>query len=405
MITVVLDDDPTGTQEMNDVSVVLDWSDPAVWSAVAEGDRAVHVLTNSRAHTPAEARRLVASAATAARGALPDSRLILRGDSTLRAHLWEEYEGLRSVIQPGRDGVPLLLVPALPKAGRITLDGVHLIERDGRRVSLENTEYATDGVFAYSSAVLSRWAQERSGGRLAASDAITIDLATLRGPGQADAVAAAIARSGELGRPAVVVPDAENEGDLEMIAAGLRLSEDHGDLSITRCAPAFVAALASMPAALPPQPPSGEAGVLVICGSFVPLSTAQIERLGAERPEAMIPVNAAALAGDQADREVERAVGQARVKLASGGVAVVVTDRRRNPALIGGRRAAARRISARAGRERGSGRSRDRKGWHHLGNHRSRGPRRAGGARARTAAARRRPVAARRRRRLPGRPR
>ena len=31
MITVVLDDDPTGTQAMSDVSVVLDWSDAAVW--------------------------------------------------------------------------------------------------------------------------------------------------------------------------------------------------------------------------------------------------------------------------------------------------------------------------------------------------------------------------------------
>jgi uncharacterized protein YgbK (DUF1537 family) len=96
-----------------------------------------------------------------------------------------------------------------------------------------------------------------------------------------------------------------------------------------------VAALASMPAVVAPPPPSGETGVLVICGSFVPLSTAQIERLGARRPESMIPVDVAALAGAQAEREVERAVGQARTKLASGGLAVVVTDRERNPALIG----------------------------------------------------------------------
>ena len=49
MITLVLDDDPTGTQAMRDVTVILDWSDPEVWNAVKAGDRAVHVLTNSRA--------------------------------------------------------------------------------------------------------------------------------------------------------------------------------------------------------------------------------------------------------------------------------------------------------------------------------------------------------------------
>ena len=89
MITLVLDDDPTGTQAMRDVTVILDWSDPEVWNAVKASDRAVHVLTNSRAHTGAEASRLVGSAATAARTQYPRARIVLRGDSTLRAHLWE----------------------------------------------------------------------------------------------------------------------------------------------------------------------------------------------------------------------------------------------------------------------------------------------------------------------------
>ena len=150
MITVVLDDDPTGTQAMSDVSVVLDWSDAAVWNCVQSGDRAVHVLTNSRAHSPEEARELIASAAAAARSQYPGARLVLRGDSTLRAHVWEEYDALRAVVAPERAGVPLLLVPALPAAGRVTIGGVHLLERDGERVPLDRTEYARDGALAYS---------------------------------------------------------------------------------------------------------------------------------------------------------------------------------------------------------------------------------------------------------------
>ncbi len=33
MISVVLDDDPTGTQAMSGVSIVLDWSDGAIAAA------------------------------------------------------------------------------------------------------------------------------------------------------------------------------------------------------------------------------------------------------------------------------------------------------------------------------------------------------------------------------------
>ena len=78
----------------------------------------------------------------------PDARLVLRGDSTLRGHLLEEYRGVSATsICPG-EWPPLLLVPALPSAGRVTVGGVHLFERDGRRVPLHETEYARDGVFA-----------------------------------------------------------------------------------------------------------------------------------------------------------------------------------------------------------------------------------------------------------------
>ena len=116
MISVVLDDDPTGTQAMSGVSIVLDWSDGAIAAAIRDGDPSVHVLTNSRAHTAAEASALTGSAARAARAAFPAARLLLRGDSTLRGHVWEEYEAVRRTISPDVPGVPLLLVPALPAA-------------------------------------------------------------------------------------------------------------------------------------------------------------------------------------------------------------------------------------------------------------------------------------------------
>src|SRR4029077_2099967 len=100
------------------------------------------------------------SAASAARAAFPDARLLLRGDSTLRGHVYEEYDAARTALGHPGGAVPLLLVPAFPAAGRVTVDGVHLLERDGARVPLHDTEYATDGALAYADARLAQWADD-----------------------------------------------------------------------------------------------------------------------------------------------------------------------------------------------------------------------------------------------------
>jgi uncharacterized protein YgbK (DUF1537 family) len=334
VITVVLDDDPTGAQAVADTLVVLDWSDRRVWDGVRAGERAVHMLTNSRAHTGAEAAGLVASAAAAARGRHPSGRLVLRGDSTLRAHVWEEYAALRAIVAPDRAAVPLLLVPALPAAGRVTIAGVHLIERDGMRVPLDRTEYARDGALRYSTAVLADWADERSGGRLAAADAVTLPLERLRGRTGANDVARALAAVASLGRPAVVVPDAETDADLATIARGLRAAEEARIAVVVRCAPAFAAILTGTAARSAAAPPAGDRGVLLICGSFVSGATAQLERLARDHPRTAVPARAAALAGPDRAAEVDRVASAAAARIEEVGLAVVATERARDPALV-----------------------------------------------------------------------
>jgi uncharacterized protein YgbK (DUF1537 family) len=333
MISVVLDDDPTGTQAMADVSIVLDWSDGAIAAATLPADPSVHVLTNSRAHTGAEAWALTTSAARAARAAFPDARLLLRGDSTLRGHVWEEYEAVRRTIAPDTQPVPLLLVPALPAAGRVTIDGVHLLDRHGVRVPLDRTEYAIDGDLAYGDARLARWAEERSDGRLAAADAIEIPLAQVRAPDGAGTVEAGIRAAFERGRPAVVVPDAETDADLAVIARGLRAAEVDTPV-IARSSPAFAAILTGTAATEPAVLPAGDHGVLVLCGSFVPTTTTQLEALCGAHPGVLIEADVCALADDPSTGEVERLAAAARRLLAARGMAVIATSRQRDPTLV-----------------------------------------------------------------------
>jgi uncharacterized protein YgbK (DUF1537 family) len=326
--SVVLDDDPTGVQTLAGVRVMLAWSADRVRSAVA-GRRAVHLITNTRALEPGRVRRFVAETSRAALEGVPDARLILRGDSTLRGHLLEEYLGVRDVVAP--HGWPvLLLVPALPSAGRVTVDGVHLLERNDTRVSVAETEFARDGVFAYSSQRLLDWAEERSDGLFAAERGREVRLAELRRDGGA-AVARALAELSGVGEPAALAPDAETVEDLELIADGYISALDEGASVMVRCAPAFAGVVAGTTADGLAELPAAGAGVLLVCGSYVEQTTRQLERLLAGRPEPLVEANAFALASDDPHDERARLAEAVSRRLECDGVAVLATPRSRPP--------------------------------------------------------------------------
>jgi uncharacterized protein YgbK (DUF1537 family) len=324
---VVLDDDPTGVQTLAGIRALLDWDATSI-AAALESRPSVHLITNSRAQRPDAARELVESAARTALTAVPDAHLVLRGDSTLRGHLREEYEAVSAAIG-GRYDQPLLLAPALPSAGRVTRGGIHLIERDGASTSLDETEYARDGLFSYDSARLLEWAQERSHGLFDARAGRELHLDELRRGGRG-AVMAALRDLASAGRPAVLAPDAETEHDLAIIAAGFARAVREGIPALVRCAPAFAGVLTGTTATgLVPSPDAGPGGVLVVCGSYVPTTTRQLAAL-ASSGAAVIEADADALASDEAELEIARVADAASAIVARKRLVVVATPRTRS---------------------------------------------------------------------------
>jgi uncharacterized protein YgbK (DUF1537 family) len=318
---VVLDDDPTGTQAVADTPVLLEWDAASLARAVRSAP-AVHLLTNSRAYPPERAYAVVREAAETAVRVLDGPRLLLRGDSTLRGHLLEEFLAVRDGRFGGRT-VPLLLVPALPAAGRITVGGVHLIERDGVRTALHETEYARDPSFSYSDASLLAWADERSRGLLPRADGRSV-------PPEAGAVREALL---ELqGRAAAVAPDAETITDLRAVAEGLRAAEAEGAEVIVRSAPAFAGVLGGNLAVERVTAPRG-ARLLVVCGSFVPTTRRQLSALVERHPTALVEVDVRELGSTDASSEMERAAGAATRSLDERGLAILATPRERAPDL------------------------------------------------------------------------
>jgi uncharacterized protein YgbK (DUF1537 family) len=325
---IVLDDDPTGTQAVTQVPVLLEWSVEDLRAAGADGAASIHLLTNSRALEPDRARELVADAVGEARAAYPGAQVLLRGDSTLRAHLVEEYLGVCEAAHGGRRP-PLLLVPALPTAGRITIDGVHLIERDGARTPLHETEYARDPSFAYDDAHLLRWAQHRSGGLLPADQGRTVPLHELRSGGPGVVHRALTDLAGADG-PAACAPDAETVEDVELIAEGLRRAHADGLEVVVRGSPTFAGALAGTASTAPAPMPDAPDGVLLVCGSYVPTTSRQLAALEAAYPDTGVVADVLALADPvRADTEIERLAGEVGSLLARGRLAVVTTPRER----------------------------------------------------------------------------
>ena len=95
MKTIVLDDDPTGTQCATGVRVLLRWNVASLVEVLTNAD-SVYLLTNSRALNRQDAvalARSIKSDGDAAGLALGEEiQYVLRGDSTLRGHVFTESE-------------------------------------------------------------------------------------------------------------------------------------------------------------------------------------------------------------------------------------------------------------------------------------------------------------------------
>lgn len=319
MFTLVLDDDPTGTQSVSGVHVLLRWTPESI-AAALRSDGAVYVQTNSRAIPEAEAVALAEriKQQIAEVEALVGERLlvVLRGDSTLRGHVFAESD-----VFTGDDGC-ILFVPAFPAGGRTTVDCVHRVRVGGAQVPAGETEFARDPVFGYRASNLVDWVRERG-----ARQGIPVSLADLRASrGGAVADALVRARPGE-----VVVPDAETDADIELIHAGLLAARSAGVHVVVRSgAPlaAVSAGHASRGLLARPLTVAGDGGILVVCGSHTGASTAQLERLAASRglDPVEIPTDAARTDPDAAGGS---AADRARERLRAEGIAVLSSERTR----------------------------------------------------------------------------
>ncbi|MGQ4527040.1 four-carbon acid sugar kinase family protein [Dermabacteraceae bacterium P13136] len=333
-ILVVLDDDPTGTQSVADLPVLMTWQPEDFAWAYQTGKPAVYVMTNTRSLSPEDARRVnreVVSSAYSAAKQFPGLEVLFisRSDSTLRGHFPLEPYTLADAVkeETGADIDGIIISPAFADAGRITVNAVHYAGSEAAGFTpVGETEFAADATFGYENSRLPEWVEEKTDGSVKAADVVVIDLATLR-TSREETVS--LLRSAHNRQP--VVCDAVTEDDLRLLSLALIEAETAGSRFLYRVGPPFVRARIGQEAHPPLTPEEVSTsrqgaeptvGGLIMMGSHVALTTRQLENLRNEQSPTELEINVQTVLSDGRDAHVSELVETAVSALDSGNVVV-----------------------------------------------------------------------------------
>ncbi len=293
---IVLDDDPTGAQTVHGCLLLTRWDVDTLLEALRDSAPLFFVLTNTRGM---DATRVVALTGEVCRnvktalqqleqdGVSLQPMYVSRSDSTLRGHYPVETDVIAAELGPFHAH---FLVPAFFEGGRITRHSTHYLLVDGKPVPTHETEFARDAVFGYSTSYLPAYVEEKTKGRIKASQVERFLLDEVRGD--------VTPRLRDLSGNRCCVVDAEQPEDLQRFAAAVHQAVKRGKRFLFRSAASLLTALAG----LAPQPVpaermhslvrAGRAGAVIV-GSHVRKTTEQLEQLLLESDVTPIEVDVA----------------------------------------------------------------------------------------------------------------
>ncbi len=311
MKILVCDDDPTGTQSATGVEVLLRWDADVLTDALRRAD-AVYLLTNTRALDEQAAVALVSGIradADVAGGRLGERvRLVLRGDSTLRGHVFAECDA----VDPA---APVLFVPAFPGGGRTTVDGTHRVRVGDEILPAHETEFARDPVFGYRDGHLPGYVREKS-----ARTPVTVGIDDVRSGALTGVLTAAADTD-------VVLPDVHDDSDVARIADALRAAWAIREIVARGGAPLAAAVCRVSSDGLLDVPVAGPGRTLLVCGSHTAAAGRQLTNACAGRGTPVVVGTDDALADP--DATAARLVRELAGDLSAGGWAALASERER----------------------------------------------------------------------------
>ena len=182
---VVLDDDPLGIQTTHDLIVYTDWDRESVLDGFLGENKLFFIMTNSRSFTEEKTARVYKEIAAVINEVSEETGigyiLMNRSDSTLRGHFPLETAVLREEIEKNTDKKidGEILCAFFEEGGRFTLNNIHYVRYADKLVPANETEFARDATFGYTSASLPEYVEEKTNGDFKAEDVICITLEDL----------------------------------------------------------------------------------------------------------------------------------------------------------------------------------------------------------------------------------
>ena len=326
---IVLDDDPTGSQTVHGCLLLTRWDKETLREAVIDDSPLFFVLTNTRGMSARHAADITREVCKNLKLALAELKkagrdinpiLVSRSDSTLRGHYPVETDVIAEELGPFDAH---FLVPAFFEGGRITRDSVHYLAVDGKRMPVHETEFARDSVFGYRHSYLPDYVEEKTAGRIKATQVERFLLGDVRGD--------CMPRLMKLHGNVCCVVDAEKQDDLNHFAEQLRAAASQGKRFLFRSAASLLTALARLPG----QPVAaqdmakyvrgGRPGAVIV-GSHVKKTTLQLEQLLKMPGVAPIEVNVEQLPLNK-DALLAEIVRKCEQIHAAGNTPVVFTSR------------------------------------------------------------------------------
>ena len=278
----VLDDDPTGAQTVHNAALLTQWSLDVLLSERYQPEEATFLLVNTRAKTEEQAVKIntkmgIEYTQQADHLKIPIS-VISRSDSTLRGHFPAEVDALAEGMGNSHDGI--IFIPFFIQGGRYTIDNVQYVSDGSMLAPVAQTPFAKDSAFGYKSSNLCDWIEEKTEGRVSSEDVITVSINEIR-IGGPDVVEEKLKR---VGRNDICIVNSADMRDLDVVAlAILRLQSKYDKNYLIRSSASFVRSrLGQRERPILTKEEMGysdKGGALIVVGSHVPGSTAQLGSL------------------------------------------------------------------------------------------------------------------------------
>jgi len=277
---IILDDDPTGCQTVNNVPLLFTWEKSEIEDKLRKRVPVFFILTNTRSLSPKQTRsrlnKVMDNIFSASANTGRKISILSRSDSTLRGHFPLETNLITSKL--GYKCPLICFIPAFFQGGRYTIDDEHYVEEDGFLIPASETPFAGDPAFGFSTSNLFEYLHEKTSGNIRKNQILSFSHEEIR-----SSIPSAIAQKLIKTQAKVFFANATEQKDLDIIARAAWEAIDSGREIIFRSSASFINSVGNITPSKrlinPGSSKTNKSGILIIVGFYVEKTSRQLDHL------------------------------------------------------------------------------------------------------------------------------